>query len=93
MRYNVLSRNSTKAERKFYELLKASKIPFRHRWLIGGREVDFLVGKYAIEIDSHAQDVEKNKMLVREGYVPLHIKSGDIGDYLKLWLINLYGRN
>jgi len=93
MRYNVLNRNSTKAERKFYELLKALKIPFRHRWLISGREVDFLIGKYVIEVDSHAQDVSKNIMLVKKGYIPLHIKSNDIGEYLKPWLLKLNGRN
>ena len=93
MRRNVLKRNSTKAERIFYEMLKTLKIPFRHRWLINGREVDFLIGNYAIEIDSHGQDVDKNIMLLKEGYTPIHINSKDIGQYLTKWLIDLYGRN
>jgi len=93
MRRNVLSRNSTKAERIFYELLKGLKIPFRHRWLIKGREVDFLIGKHAIEIDSHEQDVRKNEMLVSEGYIPMHLRSEDIGPYLMEWVKQLYGRN
>lgn len=89
----VLTRNSTKAERRFYELLKALKIPFKYHWMIRGREVDFLIGEHAIEIDSHQQDVQKNVMLVEEGYIPLHLHSKDIGTYLTTWLMNLHGRN
>lgn len=60
--------------------------------MVRGREVDFLIGKHAIEIDAHQQDVQKNVMLVEEGYIPIHLHSKDIGQHLKAWLINLYGR-
>lgn len=65
--------HSTKAERRFAERLKNAHIPFRSKVIVCGREVDFIIGKYAIDIDGHAQDVEKNVMLVREGYTPIHI--------------------
>jgi very-short-patch-repair endonuclease len=55
------------------ELLKINKIPFKSKIKINGREVDFICGKYAIDIDGHEQDSEKNAMLVREGFVPIHI--------------------
>ena len=43
MRYNL--KNSTRAERIVHEILKELKLPFRHRWLVNGREVDFIVKK------------------------------------------------
>lgn len=61
-----------------YELLKELHIPFKHRWIINGREVDFIVGKYAIEIDGHEQDAIKNNMLVQEGYVPIHFENKEL---------------
>ena len=80
---NKLKRgHSTKAERKFAELLKALHIPFRTKVKIKGREIDFLIGKTAIEIDSHPQDVEKNKLLIAAGYNPLHFHSSGITQLL-----------
>ena len=85
--YRAMSRNqlnkllkghSTKAERRFAERLKALHIPFRAKVMIQGREVDFLIGKYAIDIDGHEQDVEKNVMLFQEGYVPHHISNSAV---------------
>ena len=61
-----------------YEVLKELKIPFKHRWIVGGREIDFVVGNYAIEIDGHEQDVEKNNHLIRLGYIPIHIHNSEI---------------
>ena len=78
--------HSTKAERRFLELLKDLHIPFKTKQKIGGREVDFLIGKYAIEIDGHLQDTEKNRMLVREGYTPIHFNNWEIKPHLKEWL-------
>lgn len=72
MRTQLLKKHSTKGERQFAEILKDNHIPFLHRTLVEGREVDFIVGKYAIEIDGHPQDASRNAMLVRNGYVPLH---------------------
>ena len=75
MRYNVLTKNSTKQERIVYEVLKDLRIPFKHRWLIGGIEVDFLIGTYAIDIDGHDQSGERNFKLIEIGYVPIHFSN------------------
>ena len=53
-------------------------MPFRSKVKLGGREVDFVIGKYAIEIDGHPQSVAKNDWLVAEGYVPVHFTNGEI---------------
>ncbi len=74
-------------------MLKVERIPFKAKVMIQGREIDFLIGKYAIEIDSHRQDVEKNKMLVREGFIPIHFDSWSVGPYLRSWIKNLNDRN
>lgn len=78
MRYNILKKNSTKSERIVYEVLKSLHIPFKHRWIINGREVDFIIGKYALEIDGHHQDAEKNHMLAELGYIPIHLTNSEI---------------
>ena len=78
--------HSTKAERKFSEYLKKLHIPFQAKVKINGREVDFLIGKYAIEIDGHGQDVVKNKMLVAEGYNPIHLNNWEVSNALEVWL-------
>ena len=57
--------------------------------MVCGREVDFIIGKYAIDIDGHAQDVEKNVMLVKEGYIPIHILNHEV----LIVNINQYGGN
>lgn len=66
-------------------MLKDLHIPFRTKVKIQGREVDFLIGKYAVEIDAHKQDVSKNEMLVREGYIPLHLNNWEVKPHLKKW--------
>ena len=71
--------NSTKTERIIGEIFKKRHIRFKAKQIIGGREIDFIVGKKAIEIDgrSHARiDTAKDTMLVKEGYTPLHISEG-----------------
>jgi len=73
MRKLINKRSSTKAERRFHEILKKNHVPFKHRVIVAGREIDFIVGKYAVEIDGHDQDNAKNKMLVEHGYTPWHI--------------------
>ena len=72
MRVALSKRNSTKAERIFAELLKKHHVPFEHRKRVNGREVDFIIGKYAVEIDGHPQSSERNHWLAKEGYIPLH---------------------
>jgi len=73
---------STKAERRFSEILKSNHIPFRSKIVVKGREVDFIIGKYAIGIDGHKQDGQKNVHLVNAGYIPIHFsnKEVDISD-------------
>ena len=78
MRYNITKAHSTKSERIVYEALKELGLSFKHRWMVNGREIDFIVGKIAIEIDGHEQDSKKNDMLIQEGYFPLHIHNQDI---------------
>lgn len=85
--------HSTKAERIFSEILKSSRIPFRTKVMAAGREIDFLIGNLAIEIDGHDQDTTKNSILCSLGYVPLHYGNRDIREHrdeikkeiLKLW--------
>jgi very-short-patch-repair endonuclease len=86
----ITRRNSTKSERKFYELLKYNHVPFKYKQKIGGREVDFIIGKYAIEIDGHEQDGLKNEMLAKEGYVPIHLSNKNIKTITKKWLNLIY---
>lgn len=95
MRYSLTKKHSTKPERIFYELLKELKIPFRHRWIIDGREVDFIVGKYAIEIDGHKQNSHKNIGLFKAGYIPIHFNNQQIiKDKLKIktWLEQIFSQ-
>jgi len=79
MRPQLSLKNSTKAERRFAELLKNHRIPFRHRVKLLGREVDFLIGRYAVEIDGHEQDTVKNELLARAGYIPVHLNNAEVG--------------
>lgn len=72
MRINLDKNHSTKAERIFYEILKKNRIPFRFREKVQGKEIDFVIGKYAIEIDGHEQSVKRNSWLFGLGYIPLH---------------------
>ena len=74
----ILKKHSTKPERIVYEVLKELKIPFKHRWIIGGREIDFVIGKVCLEIDGHEQDGFKNEQLVRLGYIPVHLHNSEI---------------
>lgn len=84
MRHNIDKKHSTKSERIVYECLKEMKIPFKHRWIIQGREIDFVIGKYAIEIDGHEQDEVKNEILANLGYIPIHIHNSEVTrDYIK----------
>jgi very-short-patch-repair endonuclease len=78
MRYNVLKKHSTKTERIVAEILKELHIPFRHRWRIDKYEIDFLIGKYAVEINGHEQNEERNEVLALMGYVPIHFHNNEI---------------
>ena len=63
---------STKPERIFMEILKKNHIPFKHRVDVGGVEVDFIIGNYAVEIDGHQQSPFKNAWLLKQGYNLIH---------------------
>lgn len=78
MRINIKKRYSTKAERVFYEILKKNKILFRFREDINGHEIDFIIGKYAIEIDGHEQSSKRNTWLFKLGYIPLHYSNNAV---------------
>lgn len=88
----LIKGHSTKAERRFMELCKQLHIPFRTKVMIQGREIDFLIGNYAIEIESHYQDPDKNSMLFNAGYSPVHIMNWDVTPKLVEWL-KQYGRS
>ena len=70
--------NSTSAERRFMEILKKNHIPFKAKVRIKNREIDFLIGKYAIDIDGHKQDGKKNELLAAEGLIPIHISNKEV---------------
>ena len=78
MRRNLDKKKSTKPERILYEILKELHIPFRHRWIVNGREIDFLIGNYAIEIDGHEQNGNRNHLLAEQGFIPIHISNDEL---------------
>jgi len=80
--------NSTSAERRFAEVLKKNHIPFKAKVIVKGREVDFLIGKYAIDIDGHDQDGAKNVHLVNAGYIPIHFSNLEVYTLPKKMLNN-----
>ena len=89
---NKLTHHSTKAERRFSEILKKLHIPFQTKVKINDREIDFLIKNYAIDIDGHKQDVAKNKMLIEAGYNPIHFNNNEIPNpNLIEWLKEIYG--
>lgn len=71
MRY-ISKSSSTKPERIFIEILKEKHIPFKHRVKVEDREIDFIIGHYAIEIDGHRQSAQRNEWLFSNGYTPIH---------------------
>lgn len=88
MRYNLRIKNSTKQERIVYEVLKEMKIPFKHRWLVDGMEIDFIIGKYALEINGHPQNTDKNVRLVELGYIPIHKHNSEVTKENTIILLN-----
>lgn len=62
--------------------------------MIGGKEVDFVVGRLLIEIDGHAQDGERNFNLIETGYVPIHFSNQEVlsnRESIKTQITNYYG--
>lgn len=84
MRVLLKKSSSTKAERIFAEILKRNHIKFQYRVKLEGREIDFVIGKYAVEIDGHDQSTEKNQWLVKKGFTPLHLTNRILQKFPKL---------
>lgn len=68
----------TKTERIIARLLNEKRIPFKAKVKIGKYEVDFLIGKLAVELDGHIQSVEKNEYLANLGYSPWHFTNQEV---------------
>lgn len=90
MRYNLKKKHSTKTERIVYEILKEFKTTFRHRWIISGVEVDFLIGDIVIEIDGHEQNIQKNNLLAQLGYTPIHLHNSEVNRTNIIKILNDY---
>jgi len=90
MRINLDKKHFTRAERKFGRMLQELHIPFKTKVIIRGREVDFLIGKYAIDIDCHKQNTAKNQILVEAGYIPIHYSNQEVNNKLINKLKNYY---
>ena len=67
-----------KPERILARLLNENRIPFKTKIKIGKYEVDFLIGKLAVELDGHEQSVEKNHYIANQGYIPWHFTNKEI---------------
>ena len=82
----ITKKHSTKPERVLADWLIKNKIPFQFRVVIGGREVDFVIGRVILEVDgvhhdtpqSRARDQFKNELMARLGYIPLHFTAKEI---------------
>ena len=79
MRVHINKRQSTKPERIFAEILKRNRIPFRFREILDGREIDFIIlDKFAVEINGHDQDAQRNAWLVSKGLSPIHYNNSQL---------------
>ncbi len=96
MRNRLLKvRKGTKSERRISEIFKKNKIKFQYRQRIGKYEIDFVIGRVALEIDGsvHKQiDQKRDAYLFSQGYVPLHINAyadfNEVEDELLLLIKN-----
>lgn len=77
-----------------YEVLKELHIPFKHRWLVNGREIDFIFGDVALEVNGHEQNAERNQRIVEAGYRPIHISNDELSkEYITTLITFLHGIN
>jgi len=68
----------TKGERRIREILKRNRIKHVYKARVGKYEVDFLIGRMALEVDGniHKQaNTKKDVYLFSQGYVPVHLNS------------------
>ena len=87
---------STKAERIFLEILKELRIKFKTKVFIEGREIDFLIGKHAIEINGHPQVIINNYLLLENGFIPVNITNDELfnnRDSIKKYIKDLYDKS
>ena len=93
MRHQLLKLSrghSTRAERRFAELCKKHRIKFRTKVRIDKYEIDFVIKNYAIEIDSHVQNVKKNQVILSNGYNLIHLPNSQISlQHTEEWLRKL----
>ena len=82
---HITKKQSSKTERVLADLFIRSKISFKFREVIGGREVDFQIGRVIVEVDGvhhipqrRVSEQKKNAGLVRLGYIPLHFSAREI---------------
>lgn len=71
-------KNGTKSEKRISEIFKKNKIKFKYRQRIGKYEIDFVIGRVALEIDGSVHkhiDQQRDTFLFSRGYVPLHINA------------------
>lgn len=83
MRTQLTKKNSTKYERRVAEILKAKRIPFKFKVNLFGREVDFVFGKYVLEVNGHDQSPDKNKILLEHGFIPINLPNKSINQLTK----------
>lgn len=71
-------KSGTKSERRISEIFKKHKVKFKYRQRIGKYEVDFVIGRVALDVDGSAHsniDQERDTFLFSRGYVPLHVNA------------------
>ena len=78
MRINLNKKHYTKAERILGRVLQENKIPFKTKQKLNNKEIDFLIGNLAIEVDGHTQVESKNEDLIKLGYLPIHFLNQEI---------------
>jgi very-short-patch-repair endonuclease len=94
LRYNINRKHSTRGERIVYEVLKELHIPFKHRWLVNGREIDFIFLDVALEVNGHEQNAERNQEIAASGYRPIHISNEEVSkEYITNLIKSLHGNN
>lgn len=93
MRRNLNRKHFTKSERVLGEALKRHRIPFRAKENVAGREVDFLIGNIALEVNGHDQKPDKNGILLELGYIPMNVTNGQVLDDVEsvISIIKHYG--
>ncbi len=62
-------------------MLQESRLPFRMKVVINGREADFLVGTtLIIEVGNHPGENDKNKIFLEAGYDLLDFSNDEVRD-------------